>query len=495
MKLSFAVVALLPHLAASSTVLETNPNGCIDPSEYDDGTDFFPQKFVPDETTDYLSVSYHNTYKIVTNLYSDKSYLLYQCGTEPPPDEVSSGKYHTVLPVPHVGGLAITETPQIPPLEMLARRSEILAYIGDPKLVSSPCLQYLMNDDDDGTGSGTIETIFHPDDPYNQTLIDPGVHEFLMRNPNAIVLAGVFGNVDGKHHISDPQTQERTAVATFDWLGMYAALFNLEGMANDIIAETKSRYECAARNAASLTSDVAEYEKPRILWAEYFDGIGWSIADCPTWDAAYYCEYAHQCGASIVSRPEGMGFNESYGGEEVYWYLTDDEFLQLGKDVETWIYPSPTFSDVYDQKSEILDQFVSVEKGQVYDTQGEGPFGWHEQRLAEYDVVALDLCSIVGTVNPTNVHNRRWFRNYFTEPIGSPGTCDVDSIDMPYVPAKGMCTPIAMTTTTTTGGGVGSGGTSAEAEGVAQGTSAAGNLAMMSVQAVAVAWIASALLA
>jgi len=225
---------------------------------------------------------------------------------------------------------------------------------------------------------------------------------------------------------------------------MYAALFNLEGEANEIVSATKSRYECAAENAAILTSDVSEDDRPKILWAQHFDGIGWSIAECPTWDAAYYCEYAHHCGASVISRPEGVGFSESYGGPEVYWYLTDDEFLEVGKDAETWIYPSPTFSDVYDQKSAVLDQFKSVQNERVYDTMGQGPFGWHEQRLAEYDVVALDMCSIVGTASTAGgiVHNRRWFRNYFAEPVGGPGTCDAAGIDLAYVPAEAQCSPV-----------------------------------------------------
>jgi hypothetical protein len=264
---------------------------------------------------------------------------------------------------------------------------------------------------------------------------------------------------------------------------MYASLFNLEGMANDIISETRSRYECTSENAASLTSDVAEEDRPKILWAEYFDGIGWSIAECPTVDAAYYCEYAHLCGATIVSRPEGMGFSESYGGEEVYWYLTDDEFLTLGKDVDTWIYPSPTFADLYNQKRDMLDQFASVMERRVYDAQGRGPYAWHEQRLAEYDVVALDMCSIVGTANPTNVHKRRWFRNYFTEPVGSTGTCDPEDVYSPYVPVGAACTPLADVPASTT-----------DAVDVDGDASAASGLAMSAV-AIVVAWFVSASLA
>jgi hypothetical protein len=55
---------------------------------------------------------------------------------------------------------------------------------------------------------------------------------------------------------------------------MYAALFNLKGMANKIIAETEAGYQCLADNAAAVESDIQEEDKPKILWAEYFDGIG-----------------------------------------------------------------------------------------------------------------------------------------------------------------------------------------------------------------------------
>lgn len=226
-------------------------------------------------------------------------------------------------------------------------------------------------------------------------------------------------------------------------LGMYAALFNLEGKANEITADTKARYQCLADNAAAVESDINEDDKPKVLWAEYFDGIGWSIGECPTWDAAYYCEYAHHCGASIISRPEGVGFSESYGTDVLYWYLTDDEFLELGKDAETWIYPSKTFNDVYSQKKDMLDQFKSVQNQNVYDTQGSGPLAWFEQRLAEYDVVALDMCTLVGTANPTSIHVRQWFRNYFTESIGTQGTCNVpEDVTMAHVPEQAECTPL-----------------------------------------------------
>lgn len=291
---------------------------------------------------------------------------------------------------------------------------------------------------------GTVENVYFPDDPYNSTLNFQGAADYVARNPEALIFAGPTGNKDAEAHMAFAASQERTAVATFDWLGMYAALFNLEGAANKIIADTEARYQCSAANAAALTADLQKEDKPKLLWANYFSSVpGWSVASCPTSDAAYYCEYAHHCGAEVVSRPEGMGFNRTYGSPTVYWYLDDDDFLELAKDAETWIYPSQTFDSVYEEKKELLDQFKSVQDRKVYDTQGQGAYGWHEQRLAEYDVVALDMCTIVGTSNPNVLHQNRWFRNYYDDPIGSPGFCDApDELDMPYIPAQAACEPI-----------------------------------------------------
>lgn len=79
--------------------------------------------------------------------------------------------------------------------------------------------------------------------------------------------------------------------------------------------ETEERYICSAINARELSKDSAPNEKVSILWAAHLSGIGWSVAECPTWDSAYYCEYAYHCGANLLSRPKGVGFHETYGGE------------------------------------------------------------------------------------------------------------------------------------------------------------------------------------
>ena len=212
MKLSIASAIILRFSKPiTATDLTSNPIDCVEPANYDANADFFPEKFTPHETTDLLEVSYHNTYKIITNRHQDKSYLLYQCGTEPPTDVIESGDFHLVLPIPHKGGLAITETPQITPLEQLGLRREIVSYIGNPKLISSPCLNYMSQNDE-------LHIIYYDKDPYNTTLANEGIGSFVEENEDLVVLVGPYGDADGERNLAVAASQEMTAVATFDWV-------------------------------------------------------------------------------------------------------------------------------------------------------------------------------------------------------------------------------------------------------------------------------------
>lgn len=119
---------------ANAQLINNVLSGCVPDGEMDPEIDYFPEKyipptiftydanvdlygetFVPDNTTDLLTISYHKTYKIVTNKHQNVSYLLYQCGTTPPQEEIDSGRHQLVLPIPHTGGIVVTQTPQIPP--------------------------------------------------------------------------------------------------------------------------------------------------------------------------------------------------------------------------------------------------------------------------------------------------------------------------------------------------------------------------------------------
>eukprot|EP00532_Pseudo-nitzschia_australis_P000130 CAMPEP_0168193286 /NCGR_PEP_ID=MMETSP0139_2-20121125/18521_1 /TAXON_ID=44445 /ORGANISM="Pseudo-nitzschia australis, Strain 10249 10 AB" /LENGTH=540 /DNA_ID=CAMNT_0008116623 /DNA_START=44 /DNA_END=1666 /DNA_ORIENTATION=+ len=460
---------------SQSSVLTSNLlDGCVVDFEADADIDYFPtkyskpiiksygdrdifgEKFVPHNTTDFLDISYHKTYKIVTNLHQDppKKYLLYQCGTEIPQDVVDAGSFDLVVPVPHKGGLALTETPQIPYVELLGLRDDIVAYIGNPKYVTSPCMGHMMGEEAvEGRGT-SIEVV------YNFSIQDELIDDFRERHPEAIIVSGPSNNVVGEQVVVSSATQERTNVATFDWIAFFAAFYNMEGESNRIVAQMKESYDCSsdvakfmARESRDLAVDedapapppIADKKKePTIMWANYFtyQDLQWSVGECPTWDTSYYCEYAKHCGATVLTRPAGVGMNMTWGSPTVYWYLNDEEMLAMGKDADILIFSGNDWDNIYELKKDTLDQMKAVRNQQVFDTLGQGPSAWLEQRYAEYDVVGLDMCDIVGRAPTTGPkHERRWFRNVFTEPVGSLGECDVKGgeISKPYVPPQQEC--------------------------------------------------------
>ena len=418
-------------------------------SSYGD-IDIFGEKFVPHNTTDFLEITYHKTYKIITNKHQDPpvSYLLYQCGTEIPQDVIDANDFEMVVSIPHKGGLALTQTTQIPYVEMLGLREEVIGYVGDSFYVTSPCLSYMLDDE-------TIETVF--DSNYNSTVQKQLTDDFIERNQDVIIFSGPTNNVAGDRVMVFSATQELTNVATFDWIGFFAALYNLEGESSRITSELQESYDCSSAVARDLSAPKRELQEeeeeeeenqPVILWANYltYDNIGWSVfgwsvAECPTWDSTYYCEYAAHCDAKILSRPEGVGYNKTYGSPTVYWYLNDTEFLQMAKNADVFIYTGSDFDEIYTLKNETMDQIKAVQNKQVFDTLGQGASAWYEQRYAEYDIVGLDMCDVVGRSSTTGPkHERRWFRNVYTEPIGSLGTCNVpDEISQPYVPPAEQC--------------------------------------------------------
>lgn len=224
--------------------------GCVEDYVPDAGIDYFPEKynkpviasygeedifgekFVPHNTTDLLDIEYFDTYKIIYNHYHDTSYLLYQCGTTPPADEVESGKHHLVIEVPHKGGLALTSTTQIPPIELLGLREEIIGYHDDPQFVSSPCIKAMIE-------SNMTEVVWKGWGSEEQ---QPAVLEWLANNPDAIIIGDTFGDPTRPSVLSVAASQERTNVATFDWLAVYAALYNLEAESNRISAEAQEDY-------------------------------------------------------------------------------------------------------------------------------------------------------------------------------------------------------------------------------------------------------------
>jgi len=411
--------------------------------------DIFPDKVQPDQSS-YWDISYHGTYKILKNTQPDvdTSYLLHQCGLPMPLTETEREQFDGVFEVPYSGGLLVTATTTIPNIEILGRRSQIKAFAVDENLISSPCLSQVVIPAGKDDGSITFLPL------YNDTAIE----EYVIEHPDTVVFGGGFdtNKRSPKQKIiissvgESPQLAKENGrdinQAIFEWLEVYGSMFNQERLAKETVEETAARYECHAENAAILSEerqrrrqlqrhgrDLHAGKHPVVLWAYHtqeYDGtdVGWDVGECPN----YYCTYATHCHVEILNSTAGSV--DRWG----YTYMTDEEFMEFGKNADVWVYPSSDWNRLIEQKADFLSQFKSVQTKEVYDFQMSGKDAWFEQRLAEYDTVLLDMCDIVDRDVPTDPpHVRKWFRNVFDDGVGSLGTCSND--DEEYMPRVTEC--------------------------------------------------------
>jgi iron complex transport system substrate-binding protein len=400
------------------TTLAQDISGCL--TNVDPDTDYFFTKVTP-LASKFWSVEYFNTYKIVTNIKEEETYLLYQCGTEPPQDEIESGKYNAIVQIP-VSSVGIDVTPAIPFLEQLGKVDSIVAFTSDVSYISSPCLIQSIEE-------GNVVVLQSRDALDNFTAAPDSSEDTLTKLQSAIGFISYYNLAPPFNtSVKISEYAEKTNAAIFEWIKYYSVFFNLEEKANEIFQVTEVRWGCVAESATRSQTDNPD--KPTVLWAAYSAYCdGWDIGKCPN----YYCEYATQCSATILNSTIEGNFSEVCRAS----YFSIDQLVEIGKDADYFIYPGTDWNETYTLFKEQLDTIKAVQNEKVYDYQGSGGNAWFEQRFVEYFAVLQDFCSVVGTV-PTFA-NRTYFRNTMDgSPIGGIGTeCTENSRSNSILPVVG----------------------------------------------------------
>jgi catabolite regulation protein CreA len=223
--------------------------GCI--TTVDANKDYFPDKVVV-EFSKYWSVSYFKTYKIVRNLDTLTSYLLYLCGTKAPASEAN--KHTHVIEIPLKGEIGITETPMITYLKQLNSLDDITAYLSDPKYVSSKCFLEKIKAGEVAVIGGGVQ------DPSGGGGVAGDI----------VAFTSPFSTVSFTKVVVS-EYKETTNQATFEWLKFYSTFFNKEKLANQVTQAAEDRWTCVAEEAGLA---VADGVKPVVLWAYYSDYCG-----------------------------------------------------------------------------------------------------------------------------------------------------------------------------------------------------------------------------
>lgn len=357
---TYLVCALLTFMHGE-VIAEGNPQSCL--TSVEAGKDYFPDKVVPTRSK-LWTVSYHNTYKIVKNLDDDTTYLLYQCGSEPP----QNVQANLTLSVPLQNGVALAVTPHIPHFELLGLRDEIKAYLGDPQYISSPCMNARLK-------SGETLNIRRPFDEGQMDRL------FEETSPDIVVMSndGYAPKVD--NYVTAAAWKERNNHGIGEWHKYFSVFFNAEAKANEDFQGMFDRYECTKANAQDVLTDRPS--RPKVVVAEFSTYCGgFSVGSCPN----FYCDFANDCSAEMLEHDnEGSIVNPKCGNDRKY--KTAAEFVEFAKDADMWLYPghgSYNFTSAYKDFGEELDKLKVVKEKKVFDTVLTDYNTWYEHRLVEY---------------------------------------------------------------------------------------------------------------
>ena len=91
--------------------------------DYDANVDYFADKLTTEYATGF-EISYHKSYKLITALGKNLTYVAYQCGTPDP--LLTAPEYHTYVPIEiPLRGVALVSTSYVPYFEYINQRDSI----------------------------------------------------------------------------------------------------------------------------------------------------------------------------------------------------------------------------------------------------------------------------------------------------------------------------------------------------------------------------------
>jgi hypothetical protein len=382
------VIAALAAVAAAATPGHNYVDGqCA--SNQAQGVDNFPDKcesgrqFTETVDADYSllwQVSYHETYKIVTNDVATETapahVVLYQCGTTPPDASAlpayAAGARFMAVPATGVG---TTSTTYLPLIEMVGERNSLKAYGSTFDYVTSPCLRRLFL-------AGEIEENVATAARYDELGVDALF---------ATQWGGDAVNADSFVEMSDIREKMPNAVLkTAEYVEYVGLFFNREQEAAAAIKYIVDNWLCSKDVVAEI---VEEREPAKVAWLSYYAwgagngpvadiSGGWNVPSTGTWVE----EIIEAAGGKMIIpdiTPERTG---PWG----FSYLSDAQVLEAFAEADVVL-----FIGAWDATAEpfvSVQELPAVKNGRLFDNQGpRGSYDWFERRVVSPDGVLQDF--------------------------------------------------------------------------------------------------------
>lgn len=307
----------MPTLAQDDAMVMNMTDSCV--ADYDAETDYFPDKVSVDYANGF-TVDYFNSYKVVTivpwvGAEESLTYVLVQCGTEPPTD-IEADAFVTV-PVERVVTLSTTILPHMVSQGLLDR------LVGVDTLAFTSTEAVLERSEDIAeVGSGfsgfNLEVLLdiEPDLIMGQQFFDGDT---------------AFAPIDdaGLNVVLNSDFADTSPLAAAEW-GKYLSLFfNTEALANETFETVETEYN----DLVALVSDVED--RPTVIAGTPFQGA-WFVS---AGDSSVAQFVADAGGDYLFSELDGTSVQLSLeevidqAGEADYWvnlnqmWLTIDEML------------------------------------------------------------------------------------------------------------------------------------------------------------------------
>ena len=438
-------LALWEALGGTALVRGENLQECIDPADFNNETDYFPDKAIV-EVAELFSIEYHNYFKIVRNTEDDKTYVLVQCGApQPTVEELASIGVTDVdfaMDVP-LTSVALQYSTMEAFFGMLGERRKVQAILGTSYSTES-CMMDLV---DEGLIIEMDDTMASTNASYvnQQGLLatNPALaKEFSVDN-----LVGFVGRTgwNAKEYpfifVRSSDTLEPTREGLFEKVKFFATFLNREERANYLWDQIQPRLDCFQANAAEIELEKGEMTK--ILWAQY-------SGYCKGWDVArtgpyYYHDFAKVCSAELLHAE--MGGNMVSETERCQSperrYMSTEEFHEFGKDADVWLWGGNSMPPLDDTSifTDEVKAFKAFQNKEFYFPGGST--GWYDQANMQPDVLIEDICSIAGTLDLEGGldYQRKWYSNVFTLDVNTPNpTCEeLGGIDTPRETVGSNC--------------------------------------------------------
>lgn len=340
-------------------------------------------------------VSYYDTYKVVENSVSNKTYVLYVCGTDKPAvgaAGVSEDAIFFQIPLTSVSVPETVPFAYLQALEVVDRVHDVSTF------VTSACGQKLANECGDAS-------------PSYVDFTNMSINQTALNDASASVDAVLLGSGQDADLVLAFDAEDAPGVLQrAEWIKYLGLFFNKEKQASDIYNAIADSYE----KTSTLAKKNGE-SKPTIAWISHFSYDGAEHYDVSLAD--YKKQLVEDANGQNVANGAAEKLVEAYPGARISAFSpTTVEFAWDGKD---------SFASQEEAQKAFLD-FLSTVDGIVDETYSVDPSTYDFNKEFGLDSVSKDVLNslpwyepslvyrIDGTLSASNGFD--WYESSFVRP-------------------------------------------------------------------------------